>query len=198
MEIVLIVVISNDGKQNRFFSSSKFLFFLRKILENFQFSPIRHLEKNGQTGLLRLATSASRTERDLSETLTEFQETIIAYFRSRNEDNTKRAVPTINLKMEPAIPVKPAAVTMTKPVFVDDNALRPSPSVINPYASTFDTNDPDQNLAVIENDSFFEPSIHDVGTMRRYPPTHAYPRQNVYYDDGLGNDRLPFPEEISF
>ena len=173
------------------------------------------MEKNGQTGLLRLATSASRTERDLSETLTEFQETIIAYFRSRNEDNTKRAVPTINLKMEPAIPVKPAAVTMTKPVFVDDNALRPSPSVINPYASTFDTNDPDQNydensgyipmrddasftLAVIENDSFFEPSIHDVGTMRRYPPTHAYPRQNVYYDDGLGNDRLPFPEEISF
>lgn len=193
-----------------------FKFSFRKVLENFQFSPIKHLEKNGQTGLLRLSTTNLRTPQDTSATLTEFQQTIISYFRSRDEDNTKRAIPAINLKHPPKIPLQ-AKAAIAKPKFTDvnpNNAVRSSPNP-NPYASPFEILDPDRiyddnsgyipvrddssfHLGAIENDSFFEPSPNNVGTMRYYPPEYAYPKQNIYYDDAFGNARLSFPEEISF
>ena len=107
--------------------------------------------------------------------------------------------PTLNLRTAAAPPLPP-----TKPKFLPAEAVRPT-DLADP-SRIYDDNsldipmrdDSSFTLAVIEQDSFFGPSPHDVGTMRRYPPGYDYPKQHIYYDDGYGNDRLPFPEEISF
>ncbi|CAF0720817.1 unnamed protein product [Adineta steineri] len=66
------------------------------ILENFQFSPLKDLEKNDQTGLIRLTERHSSYQIDEMKRLESFEKGIIAYFRSRNEDNLKKSIPAIN------------------------------------------------------------------------------------------------------
>lgn len=185
--------------------------FSRTILERFQFSPLRDLEKNATIGLLRLAHRSSSDQSNVSQRLDEFEKTIISYFRSRNEDNVKRAIPTINMKLaQPELDIRAT------------NVARPT-STTSPYVISFDRNASDQiyddnsgyvplqdvpsqypsrdetsfTLAAIEDDSFFEPSPYESGSFQRLS-RYDYPKQPIYYDDGFGNDRLLFPEEISF
>ena len=67
----------------------------RSILERAQFSPLKDLERNEKLGLVRLAHSTFLQSTESARRLVEFEKSIIAYFRSRNEDSIKKAIPAI-------------------------------------------------------------------------------------------------------
>ncbi|CAF0868782.1 unnamed protein product [Rotaria sordida] len=178
------------------------------ILERFQFSPLKDLEKHNQTGLLRL-TDYRRLEQTEAKTRSEsIEKMIISYFRSRNEDRLKKPVPTINL-----------AMTNPRPRILSNDVVRPTNPVpsISRASWTTDINrtykDSDNiHLQDVRsgyhtvgtsslserlfNDSFFHPSIHEHRA-RKYR-NQDFLGQIVYYDDENGHDYPIPPEEISF
>jgi hypothetical protein len=72
------------------------LYSSRSILERYQFSPLRDLEKNRRTGLIRLISVNDNEQSEYAMLIGYLQQAIVDYFRSRNEDNIKRAIPVIN------------------------------------------------------------------------------------------------------
>jgi hypothetical protein len=73
----------------------KFLFF-RSLLQDSQFSPLIDLERNDQTGLLRLIDHYCLGEPKSAKRLELFEKNLVKYFRSRDEDNIKKPRPTTN------------------------------------------------------------------------------------------------------
>ena len=68
----------------------------RSILERAQFSPLKDLEKNEKLGLVRLAHPTYSQGTENAQRLIKFEKAVIAYFRSRNDDSIKRAIPAID------------------------------------------------------------------------------------------------------
>ena len=79
----------------------------RTILTKHQYSPLNDLEKNDDTGVLRLADKRRFGQPELVVKIEAFERDIVNYFKSRNEDNK----------------------TKTNPV------QRPTPSKTKPYVS---------------------------------------------------------------
>lgn len=169
---------------------------------------MKDLEKNNATGLIRLAThhrSGPKEEANRSESL---EKIMIAYFRSRKEDNLKRSVPPINL-----------AITNPKPRILSNDAVRPS-NPEPPYSGPSWTKDINQmhqykeysplkdahsghqlndtsSLSLeIQDDSFFHPSIRD----KRYRTYRSqdFVGQYIYYGNENEDDDFGVPGEISF
>lgn len=190
----------------RLFFIVSFVFQLfRSILERCQFSPTKDLEKNNQTGLIRLADYRHSGDTNAVQRIEGIEKVVISYFRSRKEDNLKKAIPSINLTassksrilpndaVHPSNPLpsfSPAswttgmARTSSDPQHGRD--ARPVPRTIG--ASTLS--------AEIHNDSFFHPSLRDTYN-RRYLDDE-FLGQLIYYDDAYGNSYPISPEEISF
>ena len=210
------VVISNAGNSEcltidqdvRLLAVSSFS--LRSILELYQFSPLRDLEKNNQLGLLRLADPKRLNEPERGKRLEDLEKTIISHFRSRNEDNIKRAIPAINTKAPLARPkllgtdtVRPAFTLPTYRVDAESSGFIPPGNDESDYVPLRNTHSGypiADNTSIslnLENDSFFNPPS-EGNIARRYYREYDYPRQPIYYDDGNGNDRLSAPGEISF
>jgi hypothetical protein len=100
------------------------IFFVqRSILENFQFSPLKDLEKNNQTGLIRLTDRHQLGHTEFGKRLESFEKAIISYFRSRNEDNLKKPIPAIN--------------TNSKTRISSFDVVRPSNTFPEPYGTSW-------------------------------------------------------------
>ncbi|CAF4175519.1 unnamed protein product [Rotaria sp. Silwood2] len=177
------------------------------ILERCQFSPLKDLEKNNQTGLLRLTDYSRSEEVEAKKRSESIEKMIISYFRSRNEDNLKKSVPAINL-----------AMTNPKSRILSNDAVRPS-NTIPPFSRKSWTTDIDRTYnaddyihvqdtrsahhtvgtnslsAEMLNDSFFHPSIRETSRKHR---NQDFPAQLVYYEDEYGHDYPEAPGEISF
>lgn len=74
-------------------------------METAQFSPLIDLEKNGQTGLLRFTDHYRLGRRVSAKRIEMLERNILNYFRSRDEDNTKKPVPTINTTVMTSGPI---------------------------------------------------------------------------------------------
>ena len=70
--------------------------FSRATLEEYQFTPLKDLEKNNRSGLLRLTDQRSPAQSEDAERLKSFEKAILAYFLSRNEDSLKHSLPAMN------------------------------------------------------------------------------------------------------
>ena len=175
-------------------------YFFRSILEKFQFSPLRYLEKNDRLGLIRL-----REEPDLGRTpdtkrLETFEKAIIAYFRSRNEDTIKRPIPAIN----PSAKKSKSQVPTYQAIRSDDTASVPyrptwASNINRSYQngnSEHRSNNPSTFPMDITNHSHYS-AARARSDRRRYLDHDAH-GQIIYYDDGDGNDYPYAPEEISF
>ena len=185
-------------------------FSIRAILEHSQFSPLKDLEKNNQLGLLRLADPKRVAEPERVKHLEDLEKTIISYFRSRDEDNTKRAIPAINPKAPLARPKilgtdagRPAFILSPHQVGSESGKFYPNGEEETEYiqlrntTSGYPGNDYTSISIDLQNDSFFNPPSEGYNA-RRFYRGYDYPRQPIYYDDGNGNDRLSAPGEISF
>ncbi|CAF1327579.1 unnamed protein product [Adineta ricciae] len=80
------------------------------ILERHQFSPINDLEKNNDTGLIRLANKSHLGQLEVQR-MEMLERDIVAYFQSRNEDKktktTSHPQPPPPVKSTPSKPSKP-------------------------------------------------------------------------------------------
>jgi hypothetical protein len=170
------------------------LFFVqRSILENFQFSPLKDLEKNNQTGLIRLTDRHQLGHTEFGKRLESFEKAIISYFRSRNEDNLKKPIPAIN--------------TNSKTRISSFDVVRPSNTFPEPYGTSW-TTDVNDYIHLQDAHSGYHPnetnsfSINIINpTLSRGTYPHRYQDfrgQFIYYDDGYGNDHASSPGEISF
>lgn len=171
--------------------------FFRSILEKFQFSPLRDLEKNDRSGLIRL-----REEPDLDRSpdakrrIETFEKAIIVYFRSRNEDNIKRPIPAIN----PLAKKSKSQVPTYETIHPNDTSSMPyrptwATNINRSYqdrSSERRSNNPNTFPMDITNHSHYS-AAHASSDRRRY-----LDGQIIYYDDGDGNDYPYAPGEISF
>jgi hypothetical protein len=99
-----------DGKGNR--DLNHFISFsLRTILEKHQFSPLNDLEKNDDTGLLRLADKTRFGQPELVAHIEALERDIVAYFKARNEDNNIKGVQV----QHPPPKAKPFVAARTQP-----------------------------------------------------------------------------------
>lgn len=86
-----------------------FHFYFRAILEKHKFSPLNDLVKNENTGLLRLADKNNFGNYEMAARIEALEADIVAYFKSRNEDSTRRTAPVeppAPLKKKPLVPPK--------------------------------------------------------------------------------------------
>ena len=218
MDIVSIVVILNDGEKQKkhllsIISSIEItiLRLFRSILEQFKFSPLRDLEKNNETGIIRLANPLRLTDPQQITRLEDFEKRIVSYFRRRNEDNTKRAVPNIKSETDAArsifdkndeIPIStPSANGMPNQLIFRNSQVETDQStgvrLSTPYCDLpIPINETSSLSFDLQNDSFFNSTIKNHET-NRYP-RHNYSMQTIYYQDDFGNYHLTSPGEISF
>ncbi|CAF2901744.1 unnamed protein product [Rotaria sp. Silwood2] len=68
-------------------------FCLRSIIEKYQYSPQNDLQKNDDTGLLRLADKSHLGNSEMIARMEALERDIITYFKSRNEDDTGKRIP---------------------------------------------------------------------------------------------------------
>ena len=101
MEIEWIEDMLKDGERERererereYLISRTDLIFFRSLMERYQYSPLIHLEKNFHTGLIRL----NNDERS-------FQDQIIQYFKSRQEDHLIKSNSIINTAIKSSRPI---------------------------------------------------------------------------------------------
>ncbi len=101
-----------------------FSLFYRSILEESKFSPLVDLEKNDKTGLLRLTDNYRLGQQNSAKRLELLEKNIIKYFRSRDEDNIKKPLPTINTTIMTAQPITPSTNKfVTRPITASTNKL---------------------------------------------------------------------------
>ncbi|CAF3527671.1 unnamed protein product [Rotaria socialis] len=177
-------------------------------LELCNFSPLKDLEKNNATGLIRLTNYRRLGEKEAAQRSESIEKIIISYFRSRNEDSLKKPIPAINLTM-----------ASSKPRILSNDVVRPS-NPLEQFSRQSWTVDINRTLdgsewnhaqdersvprtigtnslsAEMLNDSFFHPSIRDTNPRRNRHKDFL--GQGIYYDDGNGNNYLESPGEISF
>lgn len=170
-------------------------------MEKFHFSPLRDLQKNNQTGLLRLYEEPAFGRFEDGKRLATFEKAIIVYFQSRNEDSIKRPVPTISL----------SAKGIVKSQLPTNDLTRSNDTTLLPYRPVW-TND--MNRSYQDDGSGYRStnvssypldtsnySHHPTNIVRPYKRAYLdddIHGQMVYYDDGNGNDYPYAPEEISF
>jgi len=88
------------------------LFSFRTILEKHQFSPLNDLEKNNDTGLLRLADKKNFGSPEVIAHMESLERDIVAYFKSRNEDSSVK----INEAQQPSlVKAEPSVAAKTQP-----------------------------------------------------------------------------------
>ena len=88
-------------------------FVFRALLESAQFSPLIDLEKNDQTGLLRFIDHYCLGQRVSAKRIENLEKSIVEYFRSRDEDNTKKPVSTIDTTVLTSQPI--TTVSLSSP-----------------------------------------------------------------------------------
>ncbi|CAF0761049.1 unnamed protein product [Rotaria sp. Silwood1] len=81
------------------------------ILEKYQYSPQNDLEKNNDTGLIRLADKNRLQYPEAIARMEALERDIVAYFKSRNEDDTQRRIVA---QPPPAIRKQPFIATKTQ------------------------------------------------------------------------------------
>ena len=74
-------------------------------MEEFKFSPLIDLEKNDKIGLLRFTDHYCLGQRVSAKRIELFEKNVIKYFRSRDEDNIKKPLPTINTTIMTTKPI---------------------------------------------------------------------------------------------
>lgn len=172
---------------------------IRNILEDFQFSPSKDLEKNNQTGLLRLTDHHRSGQRHLAARSDEFERAIISYFRSRNEDNIKKPIPAINVSS-----------SNVKSKFSSYDSIRPIETLPENYRiydehryihlqdaqSGYPLSDANSRGFGSVNEAYY-PTFARGSKHPRYHPQN-FPGQFIYYEDGHGNNYPVSPGEISF
>jgi hypothetical protein len=72
------------------------LSFFRSLVEDSHFSPLIDLEKNDSTGLLRFTDHICSGQRISAKRIESLEKNLVKYFRTRDEDNIKKPIPTIN------------------------------------------------------------------------------------------------------
>jgi hypothetical protein len=82
------------------------------ILEKHQFSPLNDLEKNDDSGLLRLADKKNFGRPELVAHIEALERDIVAYFKSRNEDNNIKGD---QIQRPPPVKTKPFVAAKTQP-----------------------------------------------------------------------------------
>jgi hypothetical protein len=86
----------NDGISFLKFLRLIICYIFRALLEQYRFSPLVDLEKNDKTGVLRF-TNHNRFNKTKSAKRDEaLEKEIIKYFLTRDEDNIKKPIPTID------------------------------------------------------------------------------------------------------
>jgi hypothetical protein len=174
-----------------FFLSYINLFF-RSILEHYQFSPLKDLEKNNKTGLIRLTDQRRLKPTDTTKRIVSFEQSIMSYFRSRNEDSIKKPILAINTSLKSKISshdvVRPS-YSLPKyhqtPWTTDMNQTQNSDySHLQDARSGYPSNEKSSLSVNAHNDSYYR--------------NHHYAGQLIYYDDENGNECFLSPGEISF
>ncbi|CAF1268405.1 unnamed protein product [Rotaria sordida] len=79
------------------------------IIEKYQYSPQNDLQKNDDTGLLRLADKSHLGYPEMLARMEALERDIVAYFKSRNEDDTTRRIP-----VQPPFAIKKQPFVATK------------------------------------------------------------------------------------
>lgn len=107
---------------------SLFFFFFRSLLETAQFSPLIDLEKNDQTGLLRFIDHYCLGQRVSAKRIEILEKSFVDYFRSRDEDNTKKPLPTIEttvLTSQPITTIPPSTprTIALQPKSLDEHSI---------------------------------------------------------------------------
>jgi len=77
----------------------------RSLIEESHFSPLTDLEKNNETGLLRFTRQSRLTRINSSKRLELLEQNLIKYFRSRDEDNIKKPLPTMTTAVLTSQPI---------------------------------------------------------------------------------------------
>ncbi len=158
------------------------------------------MEKNDQTGLIRLANRRQSDNTELGKRFESLEKAIISYFRSRKEDDLKKPIPAIN-----------STVANTKTRISSFDVIRPSNIHPAHFGSSW-TNDGNFYIHLRDTHSGYHPNETNPFSIDPTNPTslygtypHRYPRhhqdfrgQYIYYDDGFGNDHASSPGEISF
>lgn len=172
----------------------------RSILEKFRYSPLTDLEKNDRLGLIRLREESNHDQTQDPRRLASFEKAIIGYFRSRNEDNIKRPIPSIN----PLAKKSNSQFPIYEPVHSGNTSSAPyRPSWAANVNQSYQDTSSEHRLnnfnsfpLDITNHSNYS-AAHTRSDRRRYfdHDTHG---QIIYYDDGNGNDYPYAPGEISF
>ena len=80
-------------------------FLSRSLLEDAHFSPLVDLERNNKIGLLRFTDHYSSGQRISAKRIEILEKNIINYFRSRDEDNIKKPLPTTNTTVMTSRPI---------------------------------------------------------------------------------------------
>ncbi len=164
---------------------------------------MKDLEKNNQTGLLRLTDRRQLGHTEAGKRLEAFEKAIVSYFRSRKEDYLKKPIPAINLTLTNS-KTRISSFDVVRPSNTSPYNYRPSWTTgVNDYIqlqdarSGYHPNETNSFSVDITSDSNYPTSSR--GTYpQRYYRHHDFRGQFIYYDDGNGNDRASSPGEISF
>lgn len=82
-------------------------------MDQFQFSPLIDLEKNDKTGLLRFTDHYCLGQRVSAKRIELLEKSVIKYFRSRDEDNIKKPLPTINTTIMTTKPISTSSSNLS-------------------------------------------------------------------------------------
>lgn len=174
---------------------------------------MKDLEKNNQTGLLRVTNHLRQGDVKAMRRCEAFERAIISYFRSRNEDNLKKPIPAINMSS-----------MNTKSRISSYDVVRPSNTLPSNFRTSWTTdntrpydtnnNNNDQYTYLRDTRSGYHPnetnsfSVDTMNDSYYQPTSHGFysPRYNdqnfrgqiISYDNGDGNENIYSPGEISF
>ena len=96
-----------------------FLACFRSALEQHQYSPLIDLEKNDQTGLIRLTDHQSHGDGNSAKRVKRLQDHLIRYFQSRHEEKEEKALSTVN-----------TAIKSSKPIVSSKDVFRPTDDLL--------------------------------------------------------------------
>ncbi len=109
----------------------------RSLLEESHFSPLIDLEKNDKTGLIRLVDHNCLGQPKSALRLENLEKNIIKYFRSRDEDNIKKPLRTIDTATLITRPITASSHEVFHSVGDISSRIEESKNSINSINSSF-------------------------------------------------------------
>jgi hypothetical protein len=162
------------------------LFSFRTILEKHQFSPLNDLEKDDDTGLIRLADKKKFGRPDLITHMESLERDIVAYFKSRNEDSS---VKTNQAQQPSPAKAKPSIAAKTQP-----HRSRPDVESSDPADTNVDDDNPDCGNSSEDEHHHDGAEHHDSGDEHHHHH-HDDEHHHHHTDDQFGGHHSSHEQE---